>query len=193
MTGMDGKTGNGPASNGWVEGAVRVVSPNFDHRPSGIAVSLIIIHAISLPPSQFGSDDILHFFCNTLDPGKHPFYSEIGRLRVSAHFLIRRDGELIQFVSCDERAWHAGKSSWNERERCNDFSIGIELEGCDDRAFEESQYVCLVALVRRLCDEYPIDSIAGHADIAPSRKTDPGPFFDWKRVLASVGDKLFKP
>ncbi|MEI7612272.1 MAG: 1,6-anhydro-N-acetylmuramyl-L-alanine amidase AmpD [Betaproteobacteria bacterium] len=173
---------------GWLKEGRCVASPNFDQRPAGTAISLVVIHAISLPPSRFGSDDILRFFTNTLVPEAHPFFSEIVHLRVSAHFLIRRDGELIQFVSCHERAWHAGESSWCGRERCNDFSIGIELEGCDDQPFEESQYRCLSDLIQFLCTCYPIDAVVGHSDIAPSRKTDPGPCFEWARIQGCVCD-----
>ena len=174
--------------DGWLKEVRCVVSPNFDCRPEGAAISLVVVHAISLPPSRFGSDDILRFFTNTLESDKHPFFLEISHLRVSAHFLIRRDGELIQFVSCHERAWHAGESSWNGRERCNDFSIGVELEGCDDQPFAESQYRRLAGLIQCLCECYPIDAVVGHSDIAPLRKTDPGPFFDWARIKACVMD-----
>ncbi len=173
-------------AEGWVEAAVHRVSPNFDHRPDGVSVSLVVVHAISLPPGQFGSDDIERFFTNTLDPDRHPFFAEIRDVRVSAHFLIRRNGELIQFVACHERAWHAGQSSWNGRERCNDFSIGIELEGCDEQRFEESQYHRLLELIDSLCKVYPIEAVVGHSDIAPSRKTDPGPLFDWSQMPPSL-------
>ena len=160
-----------------------VPSPNCDERPSGAAVSLIVIHAISLPPGEFGGDGIERLFTNRLDPAAHPYYSEIHDLRVSTHFLIRRSGTLVQFVPCDKRAWHAGLSSWRGRTRCNDFSIGIELEGCDSVAFEEAQYHVLTGLLDLLKRCYPLAEIAGHADIAPGRKTDPGPQFDWKRIV----------
>lgn len=173
---------NGVSADGWLDAARRVDSPNCDERPSGESISLIVIHAISLPPSLFGSGDIVRLFTNSLDPEAHPYFEKIGGLRVSAHFLIRRDGELIQFVSCRQRAWHAGISSWNGRERCNDFSIGIELEGCDELPFEEAQYARLVSLIDALRALYPIDSVVGHSDIAPGRKTDPGPCFDWQRL-----------
>lgn len=173
-------------AEGWVQGAVHRVSPNFDQRPDGVSVSLIVVHAISLPPGQFGSDDIERFFTNRLDPDQHPFFAEIRDVRVSAHFLIRRNGEPIQFVSCHERAWHAGQSSWNGRERCNDFSIGIELEGCDEQPFEESQYHRLLELIHSLCKVYPIEAVVGHSDIAPTRKTDPGPLFDWSLMPPSL-------
>lgn len=167
---------------GWVDGVRRTPSPNQDDRPEGESVSLIVIHAISLPPSQFGSADVEHLFTNTLDPDAHPYFSGISALRVSAHFLIRRNGELIQFVSCNQRAWHAGISNWQGREHCNDFSIGIELEGCDDIPFDDAQYEQLIKLVRLLNAHYPIVALTGHADIAPDRKTDPGPCFTWQRL-----------
>jgi len=167
-------------------GARWVPSPNFDERPAGASVDLIVIHAISLPPGEFGGAGIIQLFTNTLDPAAHPYFAGIHALRVSAHFLIRRDGELIQFVSCDKRAWHAGASCWRGRERCNDFSLGIELEGCDDQPFEEAQYQCLLALLARLHQRYPEAAVAGHADIAPERKSDPGPCFDWTRIAASA-------
>lgn len=168
--------------DGWLRGARRVDSPNYDARLAGEPPSLLVIHAISLPPEQFGGDAIIRFFSNTLDVGEHPYYQQISGLRVSSHFLIRRDGELIQFVSCNMRAWHAGISSWLGRQRCNDYSIGIELEGCDDLPFEHEQYAQLLRLVEALRVVYPIDAIVGHSDISPGRKTDPGPCFDWGRL-----------
>jgi AmpD protein len=159
-----------------------VVSPNFDERPAGEAISLLVVHAISLPPGKFGSDAIEHLFTNRLDPNAHPFFREIEGLRVSAHFLIRRDGELIQFVPCSRRAWHAGVSSWHDRTRCNDFSLGVELEGCDDQPFAAAQYPVLARLIETLRRHYPVADIAGHSDIAPGRKTDPGPCFDWAQL-----------
>jgi AmpD protein len=170
------------AEDGWFDGIRRVPSPNCDDRPAGQSVSLIVIHAISLPPARFGGDGIERLFTNTLDPGAHPYFAEVHSLRVSAHFLIRRDGEVIQFVSCDRRAWHAGVSCWRGMSACNDFSIGVELEGCDECPFEDVQYDRLVALIGRLCLRYPIVALAGHADIAPERKTDPGPCFVWSRL-----------
>ncbi len=167
---------------GWLRSARRIDSPNFDLRPEGIAVELVVIHNISLPPGQFGGDGIVELFTNRLDPAEHPYYESIKDLRVSAHFLIRRDGEIIQFVSCNQRAWHAGLSNWQGRERCNDFSLGIELEGSDDTPFTEPQYTALDRLLTSLSASYPIAGIAGHSDIAPGRKTDPGPCFDWERV-----------
>lgn len=164
---------------GWLRGVRRIESPNYDARPEGVQVSLIVIHAISLPPDQFGGPGVIELFTNCLDPEAHPYYAAVHQLRVSAHFFIRRDGELIQFVPTAARAWHAGVSCWQGRERCNDFSIGIELEGCDTQAFEPAQYTALVALLRRLRRRYPGVAVAGHSDIAPGRKTDPGPCFDW--------------
>jgi len=144
---------------------------------------LVVVHAISLPPGEFGGPFIERLFCNTLDPRAHPYFAEIADLRVSAHALIDRRGQATQFVPFDERAWHAGVSSWQGRERCNDFSIGIELEGCDDRPFAAVQYRVLARMVRWLVGHYPAldreEAIAGHSDVAPGRKTDPGPHFDW--------------
>ena len=158
--------------------------PNHDDRPPGEPIRLIVIHAISLPPDDFGGPGVEQLFTNALDPEAHPYYATIGHLRVSAHYFIRRDGETICFVDPDRRAWHAGVSCWNGRERCNDFSIGIELEGCDTRPFEPVQYERLAALVAELKRRYPIEAVVGHSDIAPGRKTDPGPFFDWNRLNA---------
>jgi len=166
---------------GLVHGVPFVASPNYDERPPGAVVDLLVVHAISLPPGVFGGCGIMDFFTNTLDPDAHPYYREIASLKVSAHFLVRRCGEVLQFVECDKRAWHAGVSSWLGRERCNDFSIGIELEGCDELPFEDAQYCALAALTKALKTRYPISGVVGHADIAPGRKTDPGPLFDWLR------------
>lgn len=171
--------------DGWVEGGRRVPSPNFDARPPG-GVRLLVVHAISLPPGEFGGDGVIDLFTNRLDPAAHPYYAGLDGLRVSAHFLIRRDGELIQFVSCLDRAWHAGVSSWRGLSRCNDFSIGVELEGCDDQPFDPRQYEALLGLVAALRGRYPLEDIVGHSDIAPGRKTDPGPHFDWSRLAAAL-------
>ncbi len=160
---------------------VYVPSPNFDARPTD-EISLIVIHNISLPPQQYVGNGIVELFTNRLDHNEHPYYAEIHQLRVSAHFLVRRDGKLIQFVSCLQRAWHAGQSNWQGRERCNDFSVGIELEGSDTEAFAPAQYVTLNRLIAGLRAAYPIQGIVGHSDITPGRKTDPGPFFDWTQV-----------
>ena len=148
-----------------------------------------MVHGISLPPGQFGGVNIEALFTNTLDPGDHPYFTEIAHLEVSAHFLIQRKGEMIQFVSTDECAWHAGVSSWCGREQCNDFSIGVELEGTDDTSYEDLQYNALITLIAVLRNHYPsirADAIVGHSDIAPGRKTDPGPSFDWSRVRHAV-------
>ena len=173
-------------TEGWLTGARRIPSPNCDERPAGVAIELIVIHAISLPPGEFGGSGIVELFTNRLDPGRHPYYAAIADLRVSAHFLIRRDGALLQFVPCRLRAWHAGASSWHGRERCNDFSLGVELEGDDSSSFEDAQYERLVPLTRALQQAYPVRDLVGHCDIAPGRKTDPGRHFDWARFRAGV-------
>lgn len=167
---------------GWLPTARQVPSPNCDERPVGETVRLVVIHAISLPPDEFGGPGIIQLFTNCLDPEAHPYFHEIQGLRVSAHFLVRRDGELIQFVPCSRRAWHAGASNWMGRENCNDFSIGIELEGCDQLPFENAQYLTLNRLLADLHRGYDLEAVVGHSDIAPGRKTDPGPRFDWSRV-----------
>ncbi len=166
---------------GWLDEARQVPSPNCDARPDGEAPSLLVIHNISLPPGEFGGSAVEELFTNRLDWDAHPYYRGIRGLQVSAHFFIRRDGEIVQFVPCSLRAWHAGASQWQGREKCNDFSVGIELEGTDDRPFTDAQYARLAQLTRALKNAYPITAIAGHADIAPGRKTDPGPCFDWTR------------
>jgi len=164
-------------------------SPHCDDRPPGEIPHLIVIHAISLPPGHFGGDDVEKLFTGCLDPDAHPYYKDIGHLRVSAHFFIRRDGQVVQFVSCHQRAWHAGLSSWQGKNRCNDFSIGIELEGCDDQPFTEDQYAQLRRLIHVLQHQWPIQDIVGHSDIAPGRKTDPGPCFDWSRLQEDISCK----
>lgn len=169
---------------GWLQGAQHIPSPNCDARPEGEAITLVVIHNISLPPGEFGGPGVIELFTNRLDPAAHPYYETIKDLRVSAHFFIRRDGELIQFVPCGLRAWHAGVSQWQGRERCNDFSIGIELEGTDDLPFTDAQYAVLNELLTLLRAAYPIAAVVGHADIAPGRKTDPGPCFDWTRLAS---------
>ena len=161
-------------------------SPHFDDRPEGERISLLVIHNISLPPGEYGGDWIDDLFMGCLDPAAHPYFQDIAGLRVSAHYLIRRDGTLIQYVEPEKRAWHAGVSSWQGRERCNDFSIGVELEGSDDVPFAEPQYETLVELAKNLATRFgPLD-FAGHSDIAPGRKTDPGPWFDWERFRAAL-------
>ncbi len=167
---------------GWLTGVRRIESPNQDSRPDGVAVSLLVIHNISLPPGVFGGPGVAQLFTNRLDPDEHPYYAGIHTLRVSAHFFVRRDGELIQFVACGARAWHAGVSQWQGRERCNDFSIGVELEGADDVPFTQAQYLTLNRLLAGLRQAYPVTAVVGHSDIAPGRKTDPGPNFDWSRL-----------
>ncbi|GAB2907316.1 1,6-anhydro-N-acetylmuramyl-L-alanine amidase AmpD [Paraburkholderia jirisanensis] len=170
-------------AHGWVSAARKLPSPNFEARPAGAVPTLLVVHNISLPPGEFGGAAIAELFLNRLDCDAHPYYdAHLRGVRVSAHFVIRRDGTLEQFVSCDERAWHAGASNFFGRERCNDFSIGIELEGSDSSAFEAAQYDTLSALAQALAARYPIDALAGHSDLAPGRKTDPGPHFDWARL-----------
>ncbi|MFJ1252780.1 1,6-anhydro-N-acetylmuramyl-L-alanine amidase AmpD [Cupriavidus sp. CuC1] len=176
-----------PDAAGWVPAARQVPSPNFDARPAHMPVDLVVIHNISLPPGQFGSGDIEAFFLNRLDPSRHPFFATIYQVQVSAHFLVTREGELVQFVSCLDRAWHAGQSEFFGRPRCNDFSIGIEVEGSDDQPFTLAQYHTTSALVRALLCTYPVRAVAGHSDIAPGRKTDPGPYFDWAAFAAAAG------
>ena len=179
-------------ADGWLNTAVRLDSPNFDTRPVGCAISLIVVHAISLPPGEFGGDDVSRLFTNCLRPDDHPYFEQISCFRVSAHFLIRRDGSVIQYVSCERRAWHAGVSCWKGRERCNDYSIGIELEGCDEIPFESVQYRQLAALIVLLRGCYPIEDVVGHSDVSPGRKTDPGPCFDWQeldRLVSAIPER----
>lgn len=171
-------------AQGWATGALRMPSPNHDARPDNAPIQLIVIHAISLPPGDFGGDAVPQLFLNQLDPLAHPYFAGIAGRRVSAHFFIRRDGELVQLVSCLDRAWHAGASCWQGRERCNDISIGIELEGDDLTPFTAGQYVVLADLIEQLCARFPIEEIVGHADIAPGRKSDPGPHFEWQRIAS---------
>lgn len=164
----------------------QVPSPNCDDRPAGTEISLLVLHSISLPPGQYGGDSIERLFTNRLDPAAHPYFRDIASLKVSAHFVVRRDGELLQFVALQRRAWHAGVSSWRGRERCNDFSVGIELEGSDVDAFTDVQYQALIPLVRALRTALPLQQVAAHSDVAPGRKTDPGAGFDWPRLLAAL-------
>lgn len=176
----------------WLAGVERVASPNADERPGGACLDLIVIHAISLPPGEFGGPWIEQLFCNCLPPTAHPYFREIAGLRVSAHLLVRRDGSLVQFVPFNRRAWHAGVSCYQGRTSCNDFSIGIELEGCDEAAFEAAQYQALAGVIDVLVSNYPglsTERIAGHSDIAPGRKTDPGPGFDWARLDAALAEQ----
>ena len=169
---------------GWWSAARRCASPNFSARPDAAAVSLALIHSISLPPGQFGGDAIEQLFDNRLDWDAHPYYAQIRGLTVSSHFVIRRAGELLQFVSCDERAWHAGTSQWQGRENCNDYSIGIELEGLEGMCFESAQYAALTRLLYAIAQHYPLDAVAGHEHVASGRKQDPGSGFDWRRLIA---------
>jgi|TARA_B110000483_G_C18050091_1_gene486137 AmpD protein len=174
--------------NGIVEGIEYLPSPNFDNRPDESSIDLIVIHAISLPPKKYDTQLIKDFFLNKLKPTKEPFLESIKDIKVSSHFLITRRGALIQFVPIHKRAWHAGLSNYKGRKDCNDFSVGIELEGCDVDAFENSQYLKLIELTKIIMNEYniSIDNITGHSDIAPDRKTDPGELFDWKMYLSRL-------
>ncbi|HVL37098.1 MAG TPA: 1,6-anhydro-N-acetylmuramyl-L-alanine amidase AmpD [Burkholderiales bacterium] len=167
----------------------RVDSPNCDARPPGAEITLVVVHSISLPPGQFGGDAIERLFTNRLDPEQHPSFREIAALRVSSHYLVRRDGELVQFVPVERRAWHAGESCWRGRSRCNDFSVGIELEGTDQDPFAPAQYRRLGLLVAGLRRRLPLRAIAAHSDIAPGRKSDPGARFDWRRVLLDLASR----
>jgi len=170
---------------GLIEGVTHIASPNYDDRPQGCEPEVIVIHAISLPPGEFGGPYIGQLFQNCLNAGDHCYFEEIKDLQVSAHLLVRRDGEIVQFVPLHKRAWHAGQSECEGRQRVNDFSIGIELEGCDDKPFEEAQYLQLDRLIKAIMRAYPkitANRFYGHSDIAPGRKTDPGPFFDWSRI-----------
>lgn len=174
-------------SQGWYRFAHRIDSPNVGPRPEGSAVDLIVLHSISLPPGVYGGDEVERLFTNTLDWDAHPYFQQIRGAQVSAHFFIRRDGALLQFVSCDERAWHAGASCWRGRTNCNDDSIGIELEGLEGETFEAAQYEALGALCAAIGQHYPIRHVAGHEHIAPGRKNDPGPGFDWAEIKRDLG------
>ena len=187
------RPGGGRWRSGWWSGARRVNSPNHGPRPEGEAVTLAVIHSISLPPGEYGGDAIERLFTNQLDWDAHPYFGHIRGLQVSAHFLVRRDGELLQFVATDRRAWHAGRSSWRGRPECNDYSVGIELEGLEGACFEDAQYECLAALLLFLGRRYPVAEVVGHEHIAPGRKIDPGPGFDWVRLqgLTAWPDRYF--
>lgn len=174
--------------DGWLAGVQRARSPNCDARPIGAGVELVVVHGISLPPGEFGGPWVERLFMNELDCGAHPYFRSLDGLRVSAHLLVRRDGSLVQFVPFNQRAWHAGRSEWRGREQCNDFSVGIELEGCDEVAYSAAQYAALASVLAALRGHYPelaADALVGHADIAPGRKSDPGPIFDWPRLAAA--------
>jgi len=172
---------------GWYRFAKHTPSPNFGSRPDNTSIDLVVVHAISLPPGQYGGPDIEALFTNTLDWDAHPYFQQIRGAEVSAHFLIRRDGALIQFVSCDDRAWHAGTSSFKGRDNCNDFSIGIELEGLDGHSFEDPQYETLSSVCAVVAQHYQLHHIAGHEHVAPDRKRDPGAGFDWSLLQQSLG------
>lgn len=175
---------------GWCREVRQLRSPNYDARPPETPTDLLVIHNISLPPGEFGGDHIDALFTNQLDCTVHPYFAQLEGLRVSAHFLIRRDGSASQFVSTRDRAWHAGVSSFNGRERCNDFSIGIELEGDDHTPFSDAQYLTLAALTEALVNRHPLREVTGHENIAPGRKTDPGPHFDWVRYQSDFKARL---
>lgn len=171
---------------GWYRFARRLDSPNFGPRPADAVVDLVLLHSISLPPGTYGGDEVQRLFTNTLDWGAHPYFRTIEGMQVSSHFYVRRGGELWQFVSCDDRAWHAGASHWRGRDNCNDFSIGIELEGLEGGAFEDAQYEAVTDLCAALAQRYAIAHVAGHEHVAPGRKQDPGAGFDWARLRASL-------
>ena len=177
------------SGSGMLDQARQLPSPNVDTRPEGMLPELIVVHGISLPPGEYGGSWIDQLFTNSLPPDAHPYFKQIEGLKVSTHVLIRRDGELVQYVPFHQRAWHAGVSNYQGRERCNDFSIGIELEGSDDEAYEAPQYQALAQLIVSLCAHYPSLSsqrVVGHSDVAPGRKTDPGEAFDWPRLRAMI-------
>ena len=173
------------AATGLLIGVRQVLSPHWDERPAGVVPGLIVVHGISLPPGEYGGPWIERLFCANLPALAHPYFAEVAALRVSSHLLVRRDGQVLQFVPFTQRAWHAGASSWQERSNCNDFSIGIELEGTDDTPYEPAQYQALASLISALCAAYPEltgERVVGHSDIAPGRKSDPGAAFDWGRL-----------
>jgi AmpD protein len=176
-------------ASGLMRGVTQIASPNCDARPPGVEADLIVVHGISLPPGEFGGPWIDRLFTNDLPIDAHPYFAEVGALRVSSHLAVKRDGAITQYVKFTERAWHAGKSSFNGREACNDFSIGIELEGTDTLAYDAAQYHALASLIAALCAAYPrlsTDRVVGHSDISPGRKTDPGPAFDWPHARSLI-------
>lgn len=173
--------------DGWHRHARAVPSPNFGPRPAHAHIDLLVLHSISLPPGQYGGPQVEQLFTNTLDCGAHPYFDALRGLQVSAHFFVRRTGELVQFVSCHDRAWHAGQSCWRGRSNCNDDSIGIELEGLESDTFEPAQYATLATLCHALAQRYPLAHVAGHEHIAPGRKQDPGPGFDWAQLQRELG------
>lgn len=172
--------------DGWWAGARRCPSPNFGPRPADVAVDLVVLHSISLPPGRYGGPEIEQLFTNRLDWDAHPYFQQIRGLQVSSHFVVRRTGEVLQFVSCDDRAWHAGRSAWRGREGCNDFSIGVELEGLEGETFDDRQYTALVPLLEAIALRHPLADVAGHEHVAPGRKIDPGPGFDWDRLQRAL-------
>ena len=183
-------------ATGLMRGAKQIASPNYDARPAGVEADLIVIHGISLPPGEFGGPWIERLFTNTLPAEIHPYFAEVAPLRVSSHLVVQRDGALTQYVSFADRAWHAGQSNYQGRAACNDFSVGVELEGADTLPYEATQYEALAAVVAALCAAYPrlsADRLVGHSDIAPGRKTDPGPAFDWPRARRLIGAACRQP
>lgn len=184
--GIDRRMSETTLNDGWYASATRCDSPNFGPRPADQAITLALIHSISLPPGEYGGDAIERLFTNRLDWEAHPYFQSIRGLQVSAHFLIRRDGEVLQFVSCDQRAWHAGQSCFQDQPNCNDYSIGIELEGLEGQMFETPQYDALRALLQSLAKHYPIEHVAGHEHVASERKRDPGAGFDWSRLAREL-------
>jgi AmpD protein len=179
--------GASPLQGGWHAGARIVASPNRGARPDGMVVDLVVIHSISLPPGEYGGPYVEQLFTNALDWGAHPYFERIRGTQVSAHFVILRGGELLQFVSCDERAWHAGRSRFHERDNCNDYSIGIELEGLEGEAFAPAQYRARARLLLDLRARYPLEHVVGHEHVAPGRKQDPGAGFDWQGLALALG------
>jgi AmpD protein len=177
-------------NEGWWRHARRVRSPNFGPRPDQTRITLAIVHSISLPPGRYGGDAVERFFTNRLDAAAHPYFEQISAQRVSAHFFIRRGGAVVQFVSCDQRAWHAGASQWRGRENCNDWSIGIELEGLEGERFERAQYRALIRVLRALWARYPLTDVVGHEHVAPERKADPGARFEWPRLARALRDRI---
>lgn len=172
---------------GWWHGARAIPSPNHGPRPEDVPITLAIVHSISLPPGVYGGDEIERLFTNTLDWSAHPYFEQIRGLQVSSHFVIRRDGRVLQFVGVDHRAWHAGRSCWQGRDNCNDWSVGIELEGLEGETFDDRQYPALAGLLRDLAAHWPITQVVGHEHVAPGRKQDPGPGFDWTRLQQLLG------
>lgn len=173
--------------DGWYRFARTLRSPNFGPRPVGASVDLLVVHSISLPPGEYGGDQVQRLFTNRLDVGEHPWFERLRGLEVSAHFYIQRTGELWQFVSCDQRAWHAGQSCFQRRDNCNDFSVGIELEGLEGEGFEMQQYETLASITAAVAQQYPVQHVAGHEHVAPGRKHDPGRGFDWPKLQRTLG------